>query len=47
MILGQVVPAGTGSVGVHSEIMKTSVEGLETLVNAATIDLDMDPSVVV
>lgn len=46
LILGQVVPAGTGSVGVHSDMQKTRIDGVETLVNAAKIDLDMTPSIV-
>jgi DNA-directed RNA polymerase beta' subunit len=45
LILGQVVPAGTGTVGVHSDLI-ASKGGVETLAKAATIDLDMDPSVV-
>lgn len=44
MILGQVIPAGTGSIGVHSE---TSTQGgVEKLASGARIDLDMDPGVV-
>lgn len=45
LILGQVVPAGTGTVGVHSDLI-SSKGGVETLAKAATIDLDMDPLVV-
>lgn len=46
LIIGQVVPAGTGSVGVHGEWQKSKIEGVDTLMNAASIDLDMTPSVV-
>jgi hypothetical protein len=44
LILGQIIPAGTGSVGVHSDIV--SKNGVETLAKAAMIDLDMNPGLV-
>jgi DNA-directed RNA polymerase beta' subunit len=44
LILGQVIPAGTGSIGVHTD--KVTRNGMETLAPAAVIDIDMNPRVV-
>ena len=38
------IPAGTGSVGVHSDVVAS--HGVEALAKAARIDLEMDPGVV-
>jgi len=45
LIIGQVVPAGTGTVGVHSDVIEVE-GGVEKLARAATIDLDMNPSLI-
>ena len=43
LILGQVIPAGTGSIGVHSD--RTTKGGMETLAPAASIDLSLDQDI--